>query len=201
MILKNFIVFEGCDGAGTTTQQRILCEKISSFMTAEPTDGPTGVLIRQILAGKHPCTPETLAFLFAADRNEHLFGENGIVSRCERGEIVVCDRYVLSSRAYQGISCNEELVIHLNERFPAPELLLFFDIDVDTALGRMSTRGAREIFEYQDIQIHVRKRYHALLPYAADAGSRVEIIDASRSIGEVAEQVWRAVQKLPIFEV
>ena len=170
-IIPNFAVFEGGDGSGTSTQldllhRRFACSRGTSleisavfpgpaqgladaptgpvlYRTAEPTDGPVGTLIRQALGGKLPLRAETLARLFSADRQEHLYGPGGIAEHCARGELVVCDRYVLSSLVYQGITCGEELPLGLNRDFPGPELLFFFDLDPDIATKRLETRRER----------------------------------------------------------
>jgi len=143
--------------------------------------------------------PETTAMLFAADRNEHLYGSNGLTERCNRGELAVSDRYVPSSLVYQGLLCGEELPARLNRDFPGPELLIFFDINPETAQQRMSGRDVKEIYEYLDFQIRVRERYKSLLPQFASQGVKVEIIDASPPIEDVAAEVWRAIKKLPII--
>jgi dTMP kinase len=103
--IPNFVVFEGGDGSGTSTQMALLRDRFAGrrelpgpggsgelpvlHATAEPTGGPVGALIREALGGKRPLLPETLARLFSADRQEHLFGPGGIQSRCYRGELVV----------------------------------------------------------------------------------------------------------------
>ncbi|MBR6913089.1 MAG: dTMP kinase, partial [Treponema sp.] len=116
MILKNFVVFEGIDGAGTSTQIGILqnssfAEKF--FFTAEPTNGETGKFLRKMLKGDVKLDPRTSAYLFAADRAEHLWGTSGtncgIEKQCEDGKIAVSDRYFFSSLAYQSVTCGEEL--------------------------------------------------------------------------------------------
>jgi dTMP kinase len=208
--IHNFVVFEGIDGSGTTTQLRLLAERFAGYFspesppppfyaTCEPTGGPVGRLIRSVLGGEIPLEPATVAGLFAADRNEHLYGKDGIAGRCGRGELVVSDRYVLSSLVYQGITCGEELPRKLNADFPLPELLLFFDLDPEIAWRRLEARDGREIYEHREFQITVRERYRALLPEYAETGVRVEYIDASAKIEEVAEQVWMAVRKMPII--
>jgi dTMP kinase len=169
------------------------------YGTFEPTDGPVGRLIRSVLKGEIFLEPATTARLFAADRNEHLYGKDGIAGRCKKGGLVVSDRYTLSSLVYQGITCGEELPRKLNGDFPFPELLLFFDLDPKLALERLKTRDGQDIYEYLEFQIKVRERYRALLPVYAETGVRVECIDASAEIGDVAEAVWRAVQKMPII--
>jgi len=206
-ILGNFAVFEGGDGSGTSTQLALLGHKFTAFRrenpvffpTSEPVEGPIGRIIRSALKNDPVLQPDTLARLFAADRGEHLYAPNGIVERCKRGELVVCDRYVLSSLVYQGIECGEELPRSLNERFPAPELLLFFDIDPQIALERLQSRPSLEIYEHLEFQKKVRERYHALLGWYRGAGVRVEVIDAAQSVEEAAAEVWSHVSKMPIL--
>ena len=202
-IISNFAVFEGGDGSGTTTQLSLLSERLKNipniklFTTFEPTEGPIGRLIRSALKKEISVEPQTLAMLFAADRNEHLFAGEGIIERAKQGELVVCDRYALSSLVYQGIECGDELPKSLNCRFPAPEVLIFFDIDPQIALERVKKRSSCEIFEYLDFQIKVREKYKSLLDIYRDAGTRVETIDASQSPQEVAEQVWSIISQMP----
>jgi dTMP kinase len=208
-ILRNFAVFEGGDGSGTSTQLALLERKFASpspslhcpvlFPTAEPTGGAIGRLIRSALKNDPALQPDTLARLFAADRGEHLYAENGIIERCRRGELVVCDRYTPSSLVYQGIECGETLPRSLNSSFPAPELLIFLDLDPQIAQERLNNRPSLDIFEYLTFQMAVRERYHALLDEYRSAGVRVEVIDASQSVTEVASQVWSALSKMPIM--
>jgi dTMP kinase len=206
-ILANFAVFEGGDGSGTSTQLALLGEQCARsrpqnpvfFPTAEPTPGAIGRLIRTALKNDPPLHPDTLARLFAADRGEHLYAPDGIAERCKRGELVVCDRYVPSSLVYQGIECGEQLPRGLNTPFPAPELLLFFDLDPHIALERLNSRPSLEIYERLEFQQKVRERYHALLGEYRAGGVRVEIIDASQSVEKVAAEVWRQVSKMPIL--
>ncbi|MDR0589066.1 MAG: dTMP kinase [Spirochaetaceae bacterium] len=217
-ILHNFVVFEGGDGSGTSTQIELLRNRFNPeqspeisggrkinpglplFATFEPTDSPIGRILRQALKGTLPLQPETIARLFAADRNEHLFGPEGIRAHCLRGELVVSDRYVPSSLVYQGMDCGETLPALLNRDFPLPELLLFFDIDPDMALQRLETRSERDFYERLDVQILVRERYRTLLPAYAARGVRLEYLDASKPAEEVAEEVWRVLREMPIFE-
>jgi dTMP kinase len=201
IILPNFAVLEGGDGTGTSTQLGLLKKRLGDglYPTAEPCAGPMGGIIRSALRGEISLRPETLARLFAADRNEHLYGPGGVVERCGRGELVVSDRYVPSSLVYQGIECGDELPETLNASFPAPELLLFFDLDPEIAWKRMETRPFKDRYEYPDFQALVRRRYRNLLPRYEDAGVRVVSIDASLAPPDVAEQVWRALEKMPIL--
>jgi dTMP kinase len=202
-ILPNFVVFEGGDGSGTTSQLKKIKDFFEAhadlprlFDTFEPTNGPIGSLIRQGLRGEIPLDSRTIAHLFAADRNEHIYGSGGIEERCKQGELVICDRYVLSSLVYQGITCGDELPAKLNQDFPLPELLLFFDIDPEIAQRRMDSRPQKEIYENLDFQIKVRNRYRALLPALIDGGCRVQTIDASRPIDDVFAEVWKAILRV-----
>jgi dTMP kinase len=218
-VIRNFVVFEGGDGSGTSTQLALLKKRFDAggpqgslpqaglpqggnpplFLTAEPTDGPVGRLIRAALKGEAPLLPETLARLFAADRGEHLNGPNGIRERAGRGELVVCDRYIPSSMVYQGLECGEELPRILNSPFPVPELILCFDLERRVAAERIKNRPEREIYEYLDFQVKVRDRYHLLLPVFRGQGSQVIQIDAAASPDNVADQVWDALKNLPIM--
>ena len=202
------MVFEGGDGSGTSTQIALLGQRFADycretpvfFPTAEPTDGAIGVLIRSALKKDPILKPDTLARLFAADRGEHIYAPDGIYERCKRGELVVCDRYVLSSLVYQGIECGDALPRSLNAPFPAPELLLFFDIEPRIAQERLRSRPSLEIYEHLAFQEKVREQYHAQLGSFRSAGVRVEIIDASHRMEKVAEEVWSHLSKMPIFE-
>jgi len=204
-IIPNFVVFEGGDGSGTTTQLSILKERLKKskkpvfFPTFEPTDGQIGKIIRSVLKKEIFFKPQTLAMLFAADRNEHLNGHDGILYRVKRGELVVSDRYVLSSIVYQGIECGNELPTVLNSFFGVPELTFFFDIDPKIAINRMSKRGSLDIYEYLEFQEKVRQQYITAVDNYRKNGARVEIIDSSKTITEVADQVWSIISGMPIF--
>ncbi|GMO15630.1 MAG: hypothetical protein Ta2A_25800 [Treponemataceae bacterium] len=150
-LVKNFIVFEGIDGSGTSTQIQLLKNSFTDGafgFTAEPTSLETGIFLRRILSGAAKTTAETRAFLFAADRYEHVYGNGGIIETLDSGKTVVCDRYLFSSLAYQGIECGEALPRTLNADFPLPEYVFFFDIDAKSALERIALRGEKtEIYE------------------------------------------------------
>jgi len=204
-IISNFAVLEGGDGSGTSTQLSMLTDRMKSlkkpafFPTFEPTEGEIGQIIRKGLKGEISLKPETICLLFAADRNEHLHGADGILERANRGLLVVSDRYALSSLVYQGIECGDDLPQIVNSRFPAPELTVFLDIDPETAIGRMKGRGSLDIYERLDFQKKVREKYLSVLGAYRTAGAKVETIDASKSAREVAEELWSIISKMPIF--
>ncbi len=197
MILKNFVVFEGIDGAGTSTQIKKLVERAPEkyIATAEPTSGPTGKFLRQMLAGDFHVDEKTNAYLFAADRCEHIFGKGGVKELCDSGKTVVSDRYFFSSLAYQSVSCGLELPMLLNSPFPLPEYLFFFDINPEVSLARVNARNEKkEIYENIEAQKKIAALYEKVVSmYETDASLREEMkiirIDASKSIEEIGENI------------
>ncbi len=202
-ILNGFVVFEGIDGSGTTTQLKILEDRLkdsSVWFTCEPTDRAVGKLLRQALKGECRLQEETMARLFAADRCEHLVAPDGIIKRCSSGHTVFCDRYLFSSLAYQGKPEIRQQVAALNAGFPLPEYLFFFDIKADVAMKRVDTRGGtKEIYETTEFQRDVSERYKQILEdYSIRApGMKIIIIDASLPVETIAEKIWSIAGNLP----
>lgn len=197
-ILEKFVVFEGIDGTGTTTQLNILSRTLAQrgvphFMTSEPTDSELGRIIRRVLSGSYPMTPETLAYLYATDRNEHIFGAGGILENIRSGKFVVSDRYLFSSLAYQGISCGNDLAERLNRGFPLPSLLVYFELSPETALERISARGAPDMFERREFLRSVSNAYERILERYSSEGLSILRVDGSLSIPKVTDLVWNAV--------
>ncbi len=202
-VWERFVVFEGIDGTGTTTQRNLLSEALTDksipfHSTAEPTGSEIGRMIRRILAGDLRVRPETLAYLYATDRNEHLYGEGGIREHLQSGKLVVCDRYLYSSLAYQGCSSGKELPDRLNLGFPLPSLLVYFELPPDRALNRISGRGSPDIFERRDFLTEVSKAYEDVLSRFSGQGTEILRIDGSRSIPDIAREIRDAV--LPLVE-
>ncbi len=203
MIARNFVVFEGIDGTGTTTQLQILRRKFAGkpvHFTCEPTDGRIGSLIREALRGTVKFTPETMAFLFASDRNEHLFGNTGIMENIGNGQAVFCDRYLFSSLAYQGSGIQKKLTESLNSQFPLPEYLFFFDLDPETAMRRVLKRGGElEIYEKLTFQQEVSRRYRDIIAGYRETNPQIRIvdIDASQTIDVISQKIWSIVKDLP----
>lgn len=182
-ILKNFWVLEGLDGAGTTTQLKnleshMLEKGLPVFRTAEPTIYESGVLVRRVLSGQFKVPQSTVAYLFAADRDNHLNNsEYGIKVHLEKGETVISDRYLFSSLAYQSIGFDFQAVQMLNSRFPYPELVLYVDTPVEDCISRINSRGnAREIYEQLDYQTAVRDNYERIFR-ALPEGCRLIRVD------------------------
>jgi len=209
MTVPNFVVFEGIDGTGTTTQLRILEEKYreahgadraQTVFTCEPTSGEIGKLIRRCLKGELAYTQDTIARLFAADRGEHIHGKGGILELCAQGKAVFSDRYLFSSLAYQGEAGANSLAELLNRDFPLPEYLFFFDIDPEISMNRVESRSTDlEIYERRDFQKKVRERYLEIVAEAEknETGMKVIRIDATESVDEIARKIWRIACNLP----
>lgn len=198
-ILNNFIVIEGLDGAGTTTQGKLLSEKVpKSHFTFEPTDGPIGSFIRRALGKEFSLTQLSLAHLFTADRNEHIEGKGGIKERCRAGEQVICDRYLYSSIAYQSLNLKFEQVLELNRDFPHPELLFFIDTPVELCLERIGDRGKRELFEKRELLEQIQENYYRLLDHFRREGLNIHILDGTKGIEELLEEELHIIFKDPI---
>ena len=199
MILKNFIVFEGIDGAGTSTQIKKICEKNPQkfFQTAEPTSLETGKFLRRMLGGEFSVDEKTNSFLFAADRAEHLYGKNGIIEQINNGKTVISDRYLFSSLAYQSISCGEELPKLLNSTFPLPEILFFFEIDPEISLKRVDSRNEKkEIYEKIETQKKIAMEYEKIISEYENnpsCGMKIIRIDATKSIEEISEAISKII--------
>jgi dTMP kinase len=204
--LKNFIVFEGIDGAGTSTQIKKLVEHGNTaepgrfVATAEPTTGETGRFLRRMLGGEFHVDEKTNAYLFAADRCEHIFGKGGVKELCDDGKIVVSDRYFFSSMAYQSVSCGEELPKLLNSPFPLPEYLFYFVINPEISLGRVNARGEhKEIYETIEKQKKIAAQYEKVISEyeknAGETGMKIIRIDAEKDIEEIAAEIWNILRK------
>ena len=216
MILNNFIVFEGIDGAGTTTQIRMLMDKAEKeglkerfFFTAEPTKASTGQYLRKMLRGDFCVTNETAAYLFAADRNEHINGTlctegnaliTGIKEACRQDRIVISDRYFFSSLAYQSITCNPDVPRALNAFFPLPVLMFYFDIEPSVSIKRLGARDYREIYEKEDFLNKAVNEYRKILKEYSlgekNQGMKTVIIDATANKEYINSLIWKELQSI-----
>jgi dTMP kinase len=196
-IQENFVVLEGLDGAGTTTQLKLLDERLTGggvphWATWEPTDGPVGRLLRSVLARETPALPRTVALLYAADRSEHTGGPEGILARSARGELVISDRYLFSSLAYQGVENDHDYVAALNGGFPLPHTVFFLDTPVEVCQRRLSGRGKKELFDARAFQERVRERYLSTFESFRGSGMRTLVIDGDRSPEEIHRELWES---------
>jgi dTMP kinase len=180
-----FVVLEGIDGSGKTLQSQRLAEALrargeSVILTREPTDGPFGRRYREWARGAREASAEDVLELFLADRREHVAGQ--IAPALAAGGIVVCDRYVASTCAYQaaaGIDREKLRALLAAERVPDPDLTLWLRLPVVQALARLA-RDVRERFERAEFLERVDAEYARLA---------LEEIDASQSADEVAARI------------
>ena len=190
------IVFEGTDGTGKSTQLQLLYDALrreghSVVATREPTDGKYGQEIRQLYKNRNKYSIEEELELFLADRKEHV--DALLVPALNRGEIVLCDRYFLSTAAYQGaIGFDPETVLARNSFAPEPDLALLFQVQIDVGLTRI-TSGRREApndFEQAENLEKVAAIFSTIdRPY-------IRKIDASGSIESVHRLVMEHVTAL-----
>jgi dTMP kinase len=206
-----FIVLEGIDGSGTTTQQRLVIEWLEKrgelvHGTREPTDGPVGLMLRQILRGRlvsnpgaatgdtkpAPIDPSAVALLFAADRLDHLHNE--VVPQLEAGRHVICDRYVVSSLAYQSVDTDLRFVRNINEKAIAPDLTIFLRVRPEVAMARIeSSRTQRESFEQLPLQKKIAANYEKIIESYRDGD--VVIIDGEEELTVVTGRIRAALER------
>jgi len=186
-LANRFIVFEGIDGAGTTTQSKMLADyyEKKGFWDKEPTDGDFGQMIRGILKNKTEINPITLLQLFLADRSEHQKTlQTQLLTRN-----VVLDRYLVSTLAYQGIYFEQEDLYRLNANFLKPERVFFMDIDPAAGLARKT--GEKELFEELSLLSRIRDKYFTAIDLLKFQGWKIEFIDASLPAEVIHQQVLK----------
>lgn len=197
-----FIVFEGIDGCGKSTQLKLLCQKLTALgrtcvPTAEPTTSTTGKLLRAALSGSDPRTAAEMAALFTLDRIHHNKGEGGIDACLAKGHDVISDRYYYSSLAYQGSLTDYDWVRRMNCDCPEirkPDLCIFLDMSPKAALTRIGNRGeTKEIYEQEETLTLFRTTFMRVFDSLDD---NVAIIDAEGTPQEVATRVFAAVESL-----
>jgi dTMP kinase len=203
-----FIVLEGVDGAGTTTQVAQLAaalreRRCSVRETREPSGGPIGALLRQCLTGRlvtpgpsGPRAPgwQTMALLFAADRLDHVEAE--IDPLLQQGVCVISDRYYHSSVAYQALTSNEDLassipwIRSLNARARRPDLTLVLDVSAEQAAERRRLRGGVELYDADLLQAQLVTFYAQLERHFE--GEAIVHVSGEGTIEQVASAVLAA---------
>ncbi|MBS7615779.1 dTMP kinase [Candidatus Bathyarchaeota archaeon] len=182
-----FICLEGLDGCGKTTQAKVLVRKLKRMgynanYTAEPSLGKIGRFIRKYcLHGDKRVSSIVEALLFAADRYEHV--ENEVIPAIKSGKIVVSDRYMYSSLAYQGATgLNLDWIRRLNEHALPPDLAIFIDVDPKTVIQRLKPK--KSVMENLETQRKVREVYMKFV----DNGELIRV-NGNKSKREVADEV------------
>jgi dTMP kinase len=192
--MGRFIVIEGLDGAGTTTQVERLVDTIRArgqavLATREPTSGPIGRIIRQTLRAE-PDAPAvaTLPWMFAADRADHL--SRTVDPALADGTWVVSDRYYHSSLAYQSLTLPLDDVLALNGMFRVPDVTVYLDVPVGVCLDRIERRGGeREIYEHRERLQLISRHYRTVIDTLWARGEPIVEIDATGTADEVQQRI------------
>jgi len=180
-----FIVLDGLDGCGKTLQSKALRDELKArgfdvAYTAEPSNNTVGKFIQSILlTEKIPAEVEAL--LFAADRHEHLKKE--ILPNLEAGKVVICDRYLYSSLAYQGAQgVDVNWIRTINSFVVKPDIAFYLDVPPDVGLNRIKRK--RTVLERIDLQVKVREKYLELV-----REGELVLVDSNRSVEAVKTEL------------
>ncbi len=182
-ISPQFILFEGIDGSGKTTQAKILANKLNEYTPAifirEPTDAQSGIRIRELIQSGNSPDAEYLTKLFIEDRAYDV--STNILPALKAGTSVVLDRYYYSNAAYQ--SNNDIEIAHIlrenrSRNFPEPDIIFYIDISPEEALQRVGNRDSLQCFERREELERIRANYVKI-------AEKFIIIDGSRSIDAV----------------
>ena len=200
MTLQNkpgvLIVFEGTDGTGKSTQLKLLANTLQLkgyqvITTCEPTNGKYGKRIRELYSNRQETTLEQELDLFLADRKEHV--DTLLTPSLQKGKVILCDRYFLSTIAYQGAAgLDPTEILKRNTFAPIPDLALLFYAPIETGVKRITENRGDSLndFEKEDYLRKVATQFENLnLPY-------IQRIDASGSIKEIQRDVLVRVTEL-----
>jgi dTMP kinase len=207
MPAKRFITFEGGEGSGKSTQARLLADKLRSpdrgvVLTREPGGSPIAEKIRALILDEPPQDPAAELLLFAAARAEHLAVT--IAPALRSGQWVICDRFIDSTRVYQGGIWHLDLALirllekHTVEPF-MPALTIILDLPVEIAMSRAAERGVLSRYDAQRRETHDQIR-SGFADIASSEPNRCVLIDASGSQQTIAAAIWRAVSARFDFE-
>jgi dTMP kinase len=205
-----FIVLEGLDGAGTTTQAKqlhkaLLENNLKSCLTNEPTDEPVGKLIRDSLSGRltSPTNGERIRFseaalglLFAADRIEHSCWIEKIISK---GTHVVCDRYIWSSIAYQSLdpTVSPERVVEINRGCAVPDVTFLIEVPVKECIRRLKARNdAPTVYEKKSILEGIHTNYRSTRRLYEKTFGTLIVLDGTAPVGEVHSEIVEGIRGL-----
>ncbi len=186
-----FIVFEGIDGSGLSTQSQLLKEYLTKrtakiLLTKEPTDGLIGMLIRSTLRKRIKFDDTTLALLFAADRTDHLAN-----IKFNNYDYVISDRYYISNFAYQSSAIDLNFLIEINKFARKPDLVIFLDVKPETCIERIThNREHIELYENIEKLRATKENYTKIIEYLRkNFDLNVVFVDGNRSIEEVRKDI------------
>jgi dTMP kinase len=196
---KLFIVLEGVDASGTSTQAQLLKDYFLAqgdkvVISPEPSNGIIGNLIRHTLSQRVFFTSdqakldEQLAYLFAADRHDHLYNDiDGVFKLIQDGFQVISTRYYFSSLAYNCQTKEQfEFVSQLNNKFPNPDLVIYIDLPVEVSLSRLAERALTEIYETKNKLTIVRENYQRIFQ---NYNEPLLIVDGTASKENIHQQI------------
>lgn len=194
-----FIAFEGPEGAGKSTQLRLLADRLQAqgaapLLTKEPGGTPVGERLREVVLDPALTMAPLSEFLLYSSSRAQLVAD-AIRPALDAGKVVLCDRFAGASVAYQGYGRGLPLgLIHFVTRLVTeglkPDLTLFFDLEPEVGLARVARRGSKDRLEQADLAFHRRVREGFLTQ--AEADPSWVTLDASLSETELQVQVWRA---------
>ena len=198
-----FIVFDGMDGTGKTTQMQLLCERLHAIgletvLTAEPSTSLDGQALRRALSGKEPASNSRLAALFLLDR----IGHNAEIEEwLSEGKIVISDRYYYASMAYQSQGENFQWVADMNLNCPhirKPDGCIILDMEPEDSMARIRAgRCADELEIYETVaqQEKIRARFQRVTEYLKGR-DLIITVNAAGTVEEVAERIWQAYESI-----
>ena len=199
-----FIVFEGIDGAGKTTQINLLANYLREqgravYCTAEPTESVSGGLLRDALSGATRRTICEMAAMFVFDRiNHNVNPVNGIQKMLAEGFDVICDRYYYSSLAYQGSGTDPEWVGNMNLNCPEimrPDVCIFLDLTPEQSMARINrNRATQEIYENEEKLTQVRNQFYRVFEDLKDRDN-IQVVNAYRPVEEIHQDIVALVKE------
>ena len=198
-----FIVFDGMDGTGKTTQMALLHRRLNeagipAVLTAEPSTSPDGLALRRALSGKEPSNNSRLAALVLLDRIGHNHEIEGYLAE---GKTVICDRYYYASMAYQGQGESFEWVADMNLNCPhirRPDGCILLDMEPEDSMARIRAgRSADELEIYETVaqQQKIRERFRRVTQYL-EGRDLILTVNAAGSVEAVAERIWEAYETI-----
>lgn len=196
---KLFIVFEGIDSSGKSTQADLLkdyflAREESAVISSEPSNGIIGNLIRQALKQRiifsrdRNLFDQQMAYLFAADRHDHLYNDiDGVFKLIKNNYHVISTRYYFSSLAYNCDTVEQfEFIKKLNNSFPNPDITVYLDIPIEISLARLKERSLQEIYENKTKLTQVREQYRQIFN---DYDGQVIILDGTQEKYQIHQQI------------
>ena len=201
-----FIVFEGIDGSGTSTQaillkNKLLENKYATILTSEPSEGPIGNMIRQGMKGRLQFTKDPMSFdkqmayLFAADRYDHLHNDiDGVFKLTAQHTHVISTRYFFSSYAYHSNDQDSlAFVKKLNENFPNPDLVIYLKNSVECSMERMANRSHRDAYENEHKLTQVGSNYDRIF---LEYSGTLLTLDATKDPTSLHQTIYDCVSKM-----